>query len=102
MTLGAGLIDAQGKRHQMAGLLPLETSFQSRKLHLGYRKLTATTGPFIGNHNAHEFHYATTRSAPGTPLFIATDSEGTALPPMGLQHGNVFGSFAHIIDCASA
>ena len=102
MTLGAGLIDAKGKRHQMAGLLPLETSFQSRKLHLGYRKLTATAGPFIGKHNAHEFHYATTLGAPGTPLFTATDSEGTALPPMGLQHGNVFGSFAHIIDCASA
>ncbi len=40
MVLGEGLIDAQGKRHAMAGLLPLTTSFASRKLHLGYRQLS--------------------------------------------------------------
>ena len=27
MTLGRGLIDAEGERHAMAGLLPVETSF---------------------------------------------------------------------------
>ncbi len=37
MVLGRGLVDAAGTRHAMAGLLPLETSFAERKLHLGYR-----------------------------------------------------------------
>ncbi len=44
MVLGEGLIDADGGRHAMAGLLPLETSFAERRLHLGYRcaRLLAT------------------------------------------------------------
>ncbi|MEO0731100.1 MAG: cobyrinate a,c-diamide synthase, partial [Pseudomonadota bacterium] len=39
MVLGEALIDADGTRHQMTGLLPLETSFAERKRHLGYRQL---------------------------------------------------------------
>ena len=38
MVLGDGLIDANGERHAMLGLLRLETSFAARKLHLGYRE----------------------------------------------------------------
>lgn len=100
MMLGDGLIDAQGTRHAMAGLLALETSFETRKLHLGYRKVQTTQGPFTGNWNAHEFHYASTIRAEGTPLFTAQDATGTALQDMGLIQGQVSGSFAHIIDAA--
>lgn len=100
MVLGDGLIDAQGTQHAMAGLLPLETSFASRRLHLGYRTLTATQGPFPGTWAGHEFHYATTLRADGPALFAAQDAEGTALPPMGLHLGRVSGSFAHLIDRA--
>jgi len=67
----------------MAGLLPLATSFATRK-------------PWT----AHEFHYATTTRATGTPLFTAQDATGAALAPMGLIAGNVAGSFAHVIDAA--
>ena len=106
MLLGSGLIDADGARHQMAGLLDLETSFQHRKLHLGYRSLTPlapqTTGLFADRSTAslpaHEFHYATTLRANGAPLFGAKDSEGTSLSHMGLIEGRVCGSFAHIIE----
>ena len=98
MTLGDGLTDAAGTRYPMAGLLALETSFAARKLHLGYRRVTATAGPFRGTHAAHEFHYATTLNASGAPLFSALDAEGNALPDMGLIDGPVSGSFAHLID----
>lgn len=98
MVLGKALTDADGKTHAMLGLLPLETSFAERKLHLGYRSLIATKGPFTGAFNGHEFHYATTLNAKGDALFDAKDAEGTDLPPAGLIHGNVSGSFAHIID----
>ncbi|WIV51982.1 cobyrinate a,c-diamide synthase [Marivivens sp. LCG002] len=98
MTLGEGLIDKDGVRHRMAGLLPLETSFETRKLHLGYRSLTSDHGPYQGYAKAHEFHYATTLRAEGDPLFAAKDAEGNDLGAMGLRMGNVFGSFAHIID----
>ncbi len=100
MTLGEVLIDANGDAHQMAGLLKLETSFAARKLHLGYRNLTATRGPLAGNWNGHEFHYASTIRADGEPLFAAKDAEGQTLAPMGLMQNNVSGSFAHIIDVA--
>ena len=98
MVLGQTLTDAEGQTHAMAGLLPLATSFATRRLHLGYRHVTATHGPFAGRWAAHEFHYATTTRAEGTPLFTASDAEGTALPPMGLIRGRVSGSFAHLID----
>ena len=100
MVLGETLTDAEGRVHHMAGLLDLRTSFAERRLHLGYRRLTAGTGPLKGKWNGHEFHYATTLRAEGTPLFEAEDAEGTRLPPMGLIKGNVSGSFAHIIDAA--
>ncbi|MDO6590682.1 cobyrinic acid a,c-diamide synthase [Loktanella sp. D2R18] len=100
MVLGNALTDADGETHKMAGLLSLQTSFATRKLHLGYRDLWAGHGPMRGAWKGHEFHYATTVVAQGTPLFQAKDAEGQALPEMGLMNGNVSGSFAHIIDAA--
>lgn len=100
MILGDGLVDAQGHRHRMAGLLRLETSFAQRKLHLGYRHLTPLGGPWPSTLLGHEFHYATTLTRTGQPLFTAHDAEGTDLPDMGLIDGRVSGSFAHIIDQA--
>ncbi|MFK7938014.1 MAG: cobyrinate a,c-diamide synthase [Roseovarius sp.] len=98
MLLGDVLIDASGTAHQMAGLLRLETSFASRKLHLGYRHLTPLAGPFTTALKGHEFHYASTLRAEGDPLFSASDAEHAALPEMGLVQGHVSGSFAHVID----
>jgi cobyrinic acid a,c-diamide synthase len=98
--MGNGLTDANGKRHEMLGLLPLETSFASRKLHLGYRNLAPLGGLWDVPLKAHEFHYATTLKAQGQSLFTATDAEDTPLPPMGLICGAHSGSFAHVIDRA--
>ncbi len=100
MVLGEALTDADGRSHKMAGLLGLETSFATRKLHLGYRELQCTNGPMRGAWKGHEFHYATTVKSAGSPLFQAKDAEGSALPSMGLINGNVSGSFAHLIDAA--
>jgi cobyrinic acid a,c-diamide synthase len=101
MVLGEGLVDAAGNRHEMAGLLTLETSFAQRKLHLGYRRLDALGGPFSGWLTAHEFHYARTIHSKGAPLFKARNAEGDALPDMGLINGRISGSFAHVIDRAA-
>jgi cobyrinic acid a,c-diamide synthase len=97
MVLGQSLTDGEGTRHEMAGLLDLETSFAARRLHLGYRSVHASTSPFRGAWSAHEFHYATTLRADGPPLFVAQDAEGADLGPMGLVNGSVCGSFAHLI-----
>jgi len=98
MVLGDALTDASGRTHKMAGLLRLETSFAARKLHLGYRHLDALGGIWSGSLSGHEFHYASTIKATGAPLFKAKNAEGDSLEDMGLCHGNVSGSFAHVID----
>lgn len=99
MALGEGLVDPQGTRHRMLGLLRLETSFAERQRHLGYRQLSALGGlPWHGVLRGHEFHYATTLRAEGDPLFLAHDSEGADLGPIGLHRGRVMGSFAHVIE----
>ena len=101
MTLGTGITDALGVRFEMAGLLSLETSFAEQKRHLGYRKFTAIDnffwdGPFLG----HEFHYTSTISSTGTPLFTVNDADNKALGSTGLRKGSVAGSFLHIIAAA--
>ncbi len=103
MVMGQGLVDADGARHQMAGLLALETSFAERRLHLGYRRAALVEAGPLGNQGqgfrGHEFHYAhVAREGPGDALFQARDAEGADLGPVGLRDGRVAGSFIHLID----
>jgi cobyrinic acid a,c-diamide synthase len=95
MALGAGLIDADGAHHAMAGLLGHATSFARRTLHLGYRQATLADGAVV---RGHEFHYATLADT-GTDAPFATlrDAGGTLLGPAGGRRGLVSGSFFHII-----
>jgi cobyrinic acid a,c-diamide synthase len=103
MTLGEGLIDAEGRRHAMAGLLPVVTSFAERKLHLGYRQATLLPDSPVGlagrAFRGHEFHYATVVSeGPGESLFAVEDAACRNLGRQGRRQGSVFGSFLHLID----
>ncbi len=103
MVLGAGLVDAEGCRHAMAGLLPVETSFADRRLTLGYRQVAlAAEGPLgrAGDRfRGHEFHYARVlREGPGQALFAATDAAGRPVGDCGLAAGSVVGSFVHLVD----
>ncbi len=101
MVLGRAIEDADGVSHAMAGLLPIETSFARRRLHLGYRQLSWRSDmPFArrGSINiGHEYHHATLTSTEGEPLADAVDAEGTAIGPMGSRVGRVTGSFFHLI-----
>lgn len=106
MVLGEGLIDGAGARHGMAGLLPLETSFAERRLHLGYRAFALVAdgplGPGGTRFKGHEFHYARlVREGPGDALFEASDATGAPLGPVGRRIGRVSGSFMHLMDRAS-
>jgi cobyrinic acid a,c-diamide synthase len=106
MAMGAGLVDKDSARHQMTGLLRVETSFEKRKFHLGYRK--ASLKAAIPGHGAqtklrgHEFHYATILSEPDAPLADVTDSNDLAVPETGsVRHfeggGCATGTFFHMI-----
>lgn len=102
MTLGEGLVAADGKRYAMLGLLPLSTSFAERKRHLGYRRVKPVdTSFFDGPLMAHEFHYASILfEGDADRLFETTDAAGTALGLAGLRRDRVAGSFMHVIDRA--
>lgn len=98
MVLGDALIDANGQSHPMAGLLPLTTSFATRKLHLGYRQFLPLGGPWTKPLRGHEFHYSSiANEGKADRLFKASDAVGEELGPIGLKRGKVMGSYAHII-----
>jgi cobyrinic acid a,c-diamide synthase len=106
MVLGRGLTDADGHDHALAGLLPLESSFAVRQLHLGYRQARLETACMLGGRGqrfrGHEFHYATiTSEGEGQALFSCRDSAGRELGRAGRRHGGVCGSFIHLIDRAA-
>lgn len=101
MVLGKSLCDAKGISHAMMALLPLETSFFDRKLHLGYRQVEIRQSCKLGapgtRLRGHEFHYASTVQADGEGWLWAQTADGRDLGPVGLQNGSVFGSFFHLI-----
>ncbi len=103
MVLGASLTDADGVAHRMADLLPVETTFASRRLHLGYRNMETCVesplGPAGQRFAGHEFHFASViRERGNTPLFAARDARGTPQGGHGAVRGLVAGSFLHVID----
>jgi cobyrinic acid a,c-diamide synthase len=103
MVLGRSLIDAGGTAHRLADLLPIETSFATRRLALGYRAVRlAGDGPLGAagtSYRGHEFHYATAVSeGSGAPLFDAADAHGHPLGALGRRAGSVMGSFVHLVD----
>jgi cobyrinic acid a,c-diamide synthase len=106
MAMGEAIVDKEGTRHRMAGLLGLVTSFEKRKMHLGYR-LARLARPIPGQGagsalSGHEFHYSTILSQPDAPLAEVTDATGAAVPETGssrLQPGGGLstGTFFHLI-----
>lgn len=107
MVLGEGLVDAEGGRHRMLGLLGHATSFAKRKMNLGYRqaRLQAASplGPAGATVRGHEFHYAQVIE-PGAdePLAEIADGQGNPLGPTGGRRGAVSGTFFHAIARADA
>lgn len=101
MALGEALIDKDGARHQMAGLLGLVTSYEKRKFHLGYRQATLSA-PLPGHGpgarlRGHEYHYSTILEQPDAPLAAVADADGNSVPETGSRRDHVSGTFFHLI-----
>jgi cobyrinic acid a,c-diamide synthase len=106
MVMGAGLVDKDGVRHAMAGLLSLETSYATRKMHLGYRHATLlahAAGQASGAAlRGHEFHYSTITAQPDAPLATVLDATGAVVAETGSLRrqpggGLSTGTFFHLI-----
>ena len=103
MVLGERLVDGDGVSHRMVGLLPVETSFESPRLNLGYREVALAGDGVFGRRGArfrgHEFHFASVLSqAPAPALFRTFNAELEPLGDTGLRVGSVMGSFVHLMD----
>lgn len=104
MVLGRSLEDGDGNVHAMADLLPVETSYAKRRMHLGYRVAHLLHDGVLGAAGrrlvGHEFHYASvTGSDPSREAAFAAiaDAEGNDLGTAGHRRGLVTGSFFHAI-----
>ena len=102
MALGQSLTDASGVAHRMAGLLGVRTSFEKRRMTLGYREARIASSCALGAKDAllrgHEFHYATVVADGGDdPLAFVRDVYGAPEAPSGSRRGRVTGSFFHVI-----
>jgi cobyrinic acid a,c-diamide synthase len=102
MALGKSLTDASGVVHPMAGLVGVETSFEKRRMTLGYREARIASdcalGPAGSVLRGHEFHYATIVAAGGDdPFAYVRDVYGSPEAPAGSRRGLVTGSFFHVI-----
>ncbi len=106
MVMGEALIDKDGARHQMAGLLGLVTSYAQRKMHLGYRaaRLAGTIPGYApgANLKGHEFHYSTILAQPDAPLAEVTDATGATVAETGSTRrqrggGVSTGTYFHLI-----
>lgn len=101
MALGEALIDKDGTGHRMAGLLGLVTSYEKRRMHLGYRRAELLAPmPGFGAGAAlrgHEFHYSTILEQPDAPLARVCDADGAEVAETGSRRGHVSGTFFHLI-----
>jgi cobyrinic acid a,c-diamide synthase len=104
MALTAALVDGEGRRWPMAGLVPGETHMQARLAALGYRLAQAHTDNLLLSAGAtargHEFHYSHWRVEPSLVgdrsawlLRRGPDDE----PRLeGYAHGSLLASYLHI------
>ena len=102
MVLGKALEDADGKTHEMLGLLGHSTSFAKRKMNLGYRQARLKADCALGaageTIRGHEFHYAQMIAAgDDEPLADIFDGQGQPLGLAGGRRGYVTGTFFHAI-----
>ena len=101
MMLGRTLTDAAGAVHAMAGLLPVDTSLATRRLHLGHRRarwreampFAAAGAESLGR----EYHPAALVRGDAAGLADTADGAGRALPPAGHRAARVTGTFCHLV-----
>jgi cobyrinic acid a,c-diamide synthase len=103
MYLARELVDAQGKAHPLAGLLPLRTSMEGARLQLGYRRVRALAdGPVLAagqEARGHEFHYSRLEVLEEAPAaYEVLDQPGRL---EGFRVGSVWASYVHLHFAAS-
>ena len=102
MALGNAIIDNRGRHHSMFGLLNLVTSFEKKKLHLGYRlaKLKNKNNKILNPKilRGHEFHYSSIIEQKDDELYDVFDANNKKVSETGSFNNKVSGTFFHFIS----
>jgi cobyrinic acid a,c-diamide synthase len=98
MYLARAIVDAAGRRHALAGLVPAEVTMQGARLTLGYRELIAARDSLLLRAGeparGHEFHYA--RGPLGSRAPSAYRIPARQPPHEGIARGQLLASFVHL------
>jgi cobyrinic acid a,c-diamide synthase len=94
MYLGQSITDTAGQEFEMVNFLPLATSMENPKLHLGYRCITSDGLEIRG----HEFHYSTCKELENTAVLPCriTNARGLAVPARIYQKQQTTASYLHL------
>ena len=94
MYLGKTIIDKEGKRFEMVDFLPLATSMEKPKLHLGYRSIFINDFSIKG----HEFHYSDSIELAETNKLNCSifNAKGIKLPNNMYQLNQTIASYNHL------
>jgi cobyrinic acid a,c-diamide synthase len=100
MYVSAGLWTSGG-RHEMAGLLPVETRMGASPVGHGYVDVEVVAeNPFLrvgARFKGHEFHYSSVKEAVGVPLvFEMRRGRGIMGTREGMCLGNVLATYVHV------
>jgi cobyrinic acid a,c-diamide synthase len=95
MYVAAGIEDADGGRHAMAGLWPAWTSLRNRRLSVGYRRVRACPPGFLAGRElpTHEFHHSRVSGAGDRPAWLVLDQDGR---PEGHSSPGLIASYIHV------
>lgn len=105
MYLGTSLTDFEGVRHEMVGLLPVESSMEKSRLTLGYREIKAlANGPLLSEGQTirgHEFHWSISDvedfsdggHSHASAAYEVISQDGRL---EGIRQGSVWASYIHL------
>ncbi|HLZ69817.1 MAG TPA: cobyrinate a,c-diamide synthase [Dehalococcoidia bacterium] len=100
MYAGRSLTDAEGVRHEMLKLLPLDSTMSDSRLTLGYRELRTLrdgpTGPAGARLRGHEFHWSVSEPPADADAVYAAAVDGGGERMAGGARGSVWGSYMHL------
>lgn len=107
MYLTEAIIDLEGKRHPMVGLIPGTTRMERRLMSLGYRIVESPTGNFLlpqgFTGRGHEFHWSswdanhTSQGHPSSPAWHIRPRHGSDdFKPSGYAQGKLIASYVHL------
>ncbi|PIF02210.1 MAG: cobyrinic acid a,c-diamide synthase [Draconibacterium sp.] len=93
MYLGKEIIDENGESNAMCGVFNISTSFENKKLHIGYRKIKLDDFELKG----HEFHYSNlTQHEPSNINIEVKNARDIPVEMPVFRYKNCWASYMHL------